>query len=601
MKQFFKFMFASTLGTVLAGIVLFFVFTAIIVGSLMSNINELSGDKKITSVSENTVLELKLNRPVVDRDNENDISFDFGPFNSSGSIGLNAILANIEKAKKDDRIKGIYITAAYPMAGAASLTEIRNALEDFKTSGKWIVSYSEVLSQGGYYLASVADEIYIMPSGGMEFRGLSSSIMFYKQVMEKLGVEMQVIRGKNNKFKSAVEPFLYTEMSEANKEQSQKYMDAIWNSILNRVEKSRGISKERLNEIADNLEATSSDDAVRLNLIDKTLYRDEVLKLIAEKVGEENTDDIKFLNIAKYTKAQLPGYTPNFGADRIAVIYAEGEIVDGKGGEGSIGSVEFAEALRKAGNDDKVKAIVLRVNSPGGSALASEVIWREASIAKSKKPLIVSMGNVAASGGYYISAPADKIFAQENTITGSIGVFGLIPNAKELIQNKIGFKFDGVSTNKNSQLGFIYEPLSAFAANKIQEGVEEIYDTFVTRVANGRKLDKDFVDGIGQGRVWSGIDALEIGLVDELGGLNAAIAEAATRAELTDYRLVNYPEAKDPFTMLLEEITGESVVTGYIDSKLKNNPEVKMYVDMLENIPTMNPIQARLPYNIVIK
>ena len=371
--------------------------------------------------------------------------------------------------------------------------------------------------------------------------------------------------------------------------------------MLSRIEKSRGISQARLNEIADNLEASTADEAVSLNLIDKALYRDEVLKLIAEKLGKEDADDIAFLNFAKYKKAQLPGYSPNFGADRIAVIYAEGNIVDGKGGEDAIGSVEFAEALRKAGEDDKVKAIVLRVNSPGGSALASEVIWREAVIAKSKKPLVVSMGNVAASGGYYISAPADKIFAQENTITGSIGVFGLIPNAKELIQNKIGFKFDGVSTNKNAQLGVVYEPLTEFAANKFQEGVEDIYDTFLSRVAEGRKLDKAFVDGIGQGRVWSGKDALELGLVDELGGLNDAIAEAAKRAELKDYRLVNYPSVKDPFSMILEELTGESVVAGYIDSKLKNNPEVKMYVDMLENIPTMNPIQARLPYNIVIK
>ena len=602
MKQFFKFLFASTLGTILAGIVLIFVFTAVFVGSLMSNINDLSGDNKVTTVKENTVLQLKLNRPISDRDAENDFNFSYGPFSSVTPIGLNAVLNSIEKAKNDPRVEGIYLTASIPMAGAATLTEIRNALEDFKASGKWIISYGEALSQSGYYLASVSNEIYLNPNGGMEFKGIATSIMFYKNVMDKLGVEMQIIRGKNNKFKSAVEPFMYSEMSPANKEQSQKYVDAIWNSYLKRISKSRNISVNRLNEIADNLEATNANGALNAGLVDKTLYEDEVLDLIAAKVNETETEDIAFLDIEKYKKAKLPDTKePNYNADRVAIIYAEGEIVDGKGTAENIGSIRFAEAIRKARKDDKVKAIVLRVNSPGGSALASDIIWRETVLAKEVKPLIVSMGNVAASGGYYISAHANKIFAQENTITGSIGVFGMIPNAKELIQDKVGFKFDGVSTNQNAQLGVLYEPLTDFAKNKIQESVEEIYDTFITRVATGRNLDKAVVDGIGQGRVWAGKDALEIGLVDELGGLNDAIAEAVKQAELEEYRVVNYPEQKDPFTAIIEEISSESIMSKYINNRLDESPEVKMCVDMLERIPTMNKFQARLPYTIIIK
>lgn len=604
MKSFFKTMFASTLGTFLAGIILLFVGAAIFVGVVSSSVGKMGGDnEQATKTKAKSIFKLDLNKTIADYSPNRDLNFNFGPFTDEGAIGLESILKNIEKAKNDPNIEGIYLEANMPGGGLATLTEIREALVDFKSSGKWIVSYAEIMSQTGYYLSSISDELYLYPQGGMDIRGFGGSTMFYKGLMEKLGVEMQVIRGKNNKFKSAVEPFLLDKMSDANREQTEKYLGTLWNSVATRIAASNGISVERINELANNFEIKDAEAAVKLKLITEALYEDEVRDILKDKVSAKTFDDINFIGLKKYSKTKLEGKTPNFKAPKIAVIYAEGEIVDGNSSEG-VSSGKFAKAIRDARLDDKVKAIVLRVNSPGGSALASDVIWRETVLAKEAKPLIVSMGNVAASGGYYISAAADRIFANENTITGSIGVFGLIPNAEKLATDKLALSFDGVKTHENADMGSMIKPLTELQYAAIQEGVEDIYNVFLTRVAEGRKLDKDFVDEIGQGRVWAGKDALELGLVDELGGLNAAIAYAAEQAEIADdYRLKSYPEKEDALKEFMKELTGEDVAIKMLEKQLSFSPQIKAQLKMIGSLNNIvkQPIQARIPYEIVIE
>ena len=516
----------------------------------------------------------------------------------SKSLGLNTILKNIDKAKNDDNIKGIYLNLKGLNTGIASVEEIRNALAKFRESGKFIVAYSDYYSQKTYYLASVADQIYLNPAGGMDFVGLSAQLMFFKNALEKFGIQPVIIR--HGKFKSAVEPFMLDKMSQANRKQTETYINSIWNKILNDISSSREISPQRLNEIANNLELKNPQTAIDLGFITGVLYYDEIMELLKNKVNEKKVKDIDFVFLRQYNKVPKKKKEGEKGLakDKIAIIYAQGEIVTGKSSEGKIGSETLSEAIRKARKDNKVKAIVLRINSPGGSALASDIIWRETVLAKEKKPLIVSMGDLAASGGYYIACAADTIVASENTLTGSIGVFGLMFNIKKLMNEKIGITFDKVNTNKYSDIGSAYKDMSEEENTFIQNSVEETYDTFISHVAKGRGMTKAEIDSIGQGRVWSGSNALKIGLVDVIGGLDKAVKIAAEKAGLDRYRIKPLPAQKEPFEEIMEELTGNAVKINLFSN---NNDEFSMMYNYYKSLNDMQGVQARIPFEINIK
>ena len=584
MKQFLKFTLAAAAGLMLG------VFSIIIIFSIVAA----SGDSKEVQLDEPHVLRLELNGEIQDRVEE--MPFDLSEITGQdvNILGLNDILANIKKAKTDENIKGIYIEMGMLSAGFATREEIRNALLDFKESGKFITTYSEIYTQGSYYLASVADYICMYPEGVMELRGLNSTIPFFTNALKKMGIEPQVIR--HGKFKSAVEPFMLTEMSDENREQIETYMGSIWEHFLKNVASDRELTSDRLNEMAENLEIQTTEDAVRLGLVDSLFYRDQFQNRLANLMEQENYDDINFVSLKKYNKVKNENARDKFKKEKVAVIYAQGEIQSGEGSETVIGSERISKAIRKARKDEKVKAIVLRVNSPGGSALASDVIWREMKLANEEKPVVVSMGDVAASGGYYIACASDKIYASPNTITGSIGVFGIMPNLEELMTDKIGITFDNVKTNKFADLGSVNRPLTQEEYDIIQKGVVDVYNTFTSKVAEGRDMSQENVDDIGQGRVWSGSNAMNINLIDEYGGLEAAVAGAAELAELEDYRIYELPEQKDPFQKLLEQLEGD-MQTSWIKYQLGDQYK---YYKTTQDIKHLRGVQARMPYQFVI-
>jgi len=595
MKQFFKFMFASMLGVILASVVCTFLFIGIIAAIVSS-----AEGKKETKVEPNSVLHIDFESPIADRSSKNPFeNFNFGTMSGKKGIGLNDILENIEKAKTDDNIKGIYIDLDQVPAGIATIEEIRNKLIEFKAAdtSKFIVAYSEIYTQGAYYLASVADEIWLNPEGIIEFKGLSAQLMFFKGMLEKLEIEPQIIR--HGKFKSAIEPFILDKMSEANREQTMKYIGSIWNRIVEGIAESRHLTTERLNLIADSALVQNAKDAVEQKLADKLYYKDQVLDDLKDRLGLEDAKKIKLVSMVKYTDAPKPKKKDDKGLakDKIAIIYASGSIEGGEGDDQTIGSDRISKAIRKARLDDKVKAIVLRVNSPGGSALASDVIWREVVLAKAVKPVVASMGDVAASGGYYISCAADTIVASPNTITGSIGVFGLMFNMKNMFNNKFGITIDTVKTNHYADIGTPFRALTQAERDIIQNSVNDIYDAFIGKVAEGRGLTKAQVDSIGQGRVWSGADAINIGLVDVIGGMEKSIEIAAKMAKLDNYRVAEYPEQKEPFKAFMEELQG-----GGEDALIKRQlGENYRYFKSLDNLRKMEGIQARLPYDIYIE
>ena len=588
MRQFFKFLFASMLGFVLGSILLIF----IVVGMISAAVNSLDDDK-VTEVKSNSMLYLDFEKPIVDRASKNPFeNLSFSSFDTEGSTGLNTILDNLRKAKEDKNIKGIYMELSTVNSGIATVEEIRNALIDFKKSGKPVISYSEVYTQKSYYLASVADKVYMNPQGAMELKGLGAEIMFYKGLLDKIEVETQVIR--HGRFKSAVEPFILDKMSNDNRMQTRGFMQNIWNFMLGNIAASRKISIEELNNLTNNFSIREPEDAIKYKLVDKLVYKDEVLEELKTLTGKtKKEDNPQLITLSKYSKS--PDTEKRSLKDpQIAIIYASGEIESGEGASDKIGSETVSKAIREARLNDKIKAIVLRVNSPGGSALASEVIWREAELANKVKPVVVSMGDVAASGGYYISAASRKIYASPNTITGSIGVFGLIFNAQKMLNNKLGITIDTVKTNRLSDFGSMSRPLTAEEKQIFQQGVEKVYDTFTKRVANGRKMEQANVDSIGQGRVWSGVEAKRIGLVDEFGGLNDAIAAAAKMAHIEKYRTVELPKMKDPFKEILSEL-GNEAETKYLNYKLG---EEAKYFNKAQELLRMQGIQARLPYVI---
>ncbi len=588
MKQFFKFTFASMLGFLLAGILMFIIFIGIIVSAVSV------GSKETVFVPEKTILLLTLDQPINDRSSDNPFAhINFTRPDMSTQLGLNDIISSIKKAATDSKVKGIYLELSDVPSGQATIEEIRNALLDFKKSGKFIVSYAEVFTQKSYYLASVSDKIYLNPAGDMEFKGMVGQVMFFKGLLDKIDVEAQVIR--HGKFKSAIEPFTLDKMSEPNKVQTLTFISGMWNHILSGISASRNIPVESLTAIANEYKIQSPDDAVSLNMVDKLLYKDEVLTELKNRVEAKTIKDLKLMKLGKYAKA--PADDKKSSGDKIAVIYATGNIISGEGDDASIGSESISKAIRKARLDDKVKAVVLRVNSPGGSALASDIIWREMLLTKAAKPVVVSMGNVAASGGYYISCAADKIFAYPNTITGSIGVFGIIPNMKEMFSKNLGITFDEVKTNPYADYIPVTRPMTDGEKKIITNDIETIYSTFITHVSEGRKMTVAQVDSIGQGRVWSGVDAKRIGLIDEFGGLNDAIAEAAKLAKLKEYSTMELPEQKDTFEQLMETFSGDN------SSVLlkKELGAAYPYFNYLSRMSKMEGVQALMPYDFDIK
>jgi len=499
-------------------------------------------------VKDNSVLDLKLDFPIKDYAAKTNFK-DFAFLNESEKNGLFNIIDAINYAATDSKIKGISIDNNFIQAGVSQTKAIRDALLEFKESGKFIVAYADIYTQKDYYLSSVADTVYINPVGMMEFNGLSSERLYYKDFQEKTGLKMEVIR--LGKYKSAVEPYLANEMSDNNREQISAYLNGLWAEIKKEVSASRNVSVEELNTIADDLLARTADLAKSSKLIDKIAYHDEYISGIKNAMDVDADKKLNTITINEYAKHTATELSGTSSSNKIAVIYAEGQIIYGEGDEQFVGQGSMNKSIKKAREDKKIKAVVLRVNSPGGSALASELIWREIELTKAVKPVIVSMGDVAASGGYYIACNADKIIAEPTTITGSIGVFGTLPNAKGLA-DKWGINAEQVKTNKNAVNFSLFEDMTAEQKGFIKEGINDIYELFTNRVAVGRNMTQDAVKEIAQGRVWTGVDALENGLVDELGGLDLALKYAAEAAEIEDYKIREYPVFEKDLQKMLQ-------------------------------------------------
>lgn len=591
MKQFFKFVLATIVGLILTTVIILFIGFIIIAAA--------SSDKSV-DVSANSVLRIAFTTTIPERTPNNPLAgLSFLGLDGDKSIGLNDILANIKKAKTDDNIKGIFLDESYIESQEATTEEIRNALIDFKTSGKFVIAYSEVYTQGFYYLASAADKVYLNPKGIFEFKGFSSQITFLKGALDKLGIEAQII--KVGTFKSAVEPLVLTKMSDPNRLQVTSYLGSLYDHFLTNIGKSRGISKDSLFNYANNMSIQSPEDALRLKLIDGLKYKDEILDELKARTGTDKKKDLEHVEIADYTKSDdnnSDDDNKSSSGNKIAIVYASGEINGGEGDDNSIGSERVSRALRKVRLDNNVKAVVLRVNSPGGSSLASDVIWREVMLTKKVKPIIVSMGDVAASGGYYISCAADSIIAEPNTITGSIGIFAILPNMQKLFNDKLGVTFDGVTTGKYADLGDISRPLRPDEREILQNQVNRGYDEFTKAVATGRGKTQAYINSIGQGRVWTGEQALKIGLVDRLGNINDAIWSAAKKAKLKDYKLVSYPEQKSILDKFGSNLNVQ-MRTRAIKSELGEN---YIYYEQIKNMTKMmRTPQMRLPYEVVIK
>ena len=499
---------------------------------------------EVKGIPEKAILHINLEQSLVDAPSKNPMgSFDFVTMSSTSSLTIYDALRALESAASDERIEGIYIN--YTGAGTVSLTlleELRAAIINFKQSGKWVVAYNDTYSQGGYYLASVADKIYMQPEGSFDWSGLQMNTIFFKGLIDKLGVEVDILRPTVCKYKSAVEPFFLTKMSDANREQMQELANGMWDVVLDAVSSARGIDKEELNRLADELAIVLPKQALEHKFIDGVKYADQMEELFEEEYGIE---DAEYISLGDYASSLVTD-PKRASAPKVAIVYANGEVMDGEGSDDNIYGYSLAKTLRKVAEDDDIESVVLRVNSPGGSALASDIIWREMENLKAKKPIIVSMGEMAASGGYYISAPADAIVADRSTLTGSIGVFGMIPSFGKAMEDKLGVSVDGVKTNANSGMGNGFSALSPTQYRAMMQGVDRVYERFTSLVAEGRNLTIERVLEIAEGRVWSGEQAQQIGLVDTCGGLMAAIAIAIDKAELGDnYQIVEVEEEMD--------------------------------------------------------
>ncbi|WP_432714410.1 signal peptide peptidase SppA [Pedobacter sp.] len=588
MREFFKYVFATVVGFIISIFVigLFFI---VLISALVSSI----GDDKKVAVVANSVLYLNLDKGIKERTPNN--KFEKLPLIGSGEniIGIRDFIQAVKHAKTDDNIKVIYLTTSSPSLGKATLKEIRDALIDFRSSKKQIIAYSEVYSQDAYYIASAANKVYLNPQGGLEFKGFSSELMFFKGALEKIGVEAQIIRVGN--YKSAVEPFINDKMSDFNRQQVTAYVSGLYDTFLNGIASTRSIAKDSLFNWANDYKIQLPQDALSHKLVDGLRYKDQVIDELKSLSDIEKDDKIKMVAINDY--AENVANEKKIGRKKIAIIYANGEILSGEGNDESIGSERVSRAIRKARQDSSIKAIVLRVNSGGGSALASDVIWREISLSKKVKPVIASFGDVAASGGYYIGAAADSIFVQPNTITGSIGVFGIIPNFQNLLNNKLGITFDRVKTGKYADIMSVNRALTPGERFIIQTEVNHIYDTFIGRVADGRKKTKAQIDAIGGGRVWVGTDAVKIGLADRVGNFNDAIVAAAKKANIKEYRVVEYPEKTDPLASLMQSST-DKIKLYYAQQEFGDN--FMLYQQMKKAI-LHSGVQARMPFQIVVQ
>lgn len=584
MNSFFKFFFASLLALVVFSIIGFFIFLGII-ASVGSSGKETTGSKAVL------VLDLAASYPEVGVENP------FAGLGGSESYDMPSVydvVRMIQTAKTDSAVKGIYIKCGSNGNGFGSSEDIRDALLDFKKSKKFVYAYADVITQGGYYVANVADKIYCNPKGGLDWRGYSMNLLFLKGTLDKLEIEPQIIYA--GKFKSATEPFRVTSMTDENRLQTTVMMNDLYNHFLLQTSAMRNIDTATLHKFANDNAIQSANDAVNSRLVDGLKYDDEVKDEIRELLKIGKTDKLNMVSMGKYAKATV--FTRS-GKDKIAVIYAQGDIIDGKGERDMIGSESYMNMIRKVRQDKSIKAIVFRINSGGGSALASENIWRELTLARKEKPVVLSFGDVSASGGYYLSCNADSIFAQPNTITGSIGVFSMLPNMQKFFNNKLGVTFDGVKTSPDADAMAIYKPLTESQRRWLQKDVDSIYYTFTSRVAEGRKKDRLFIDSIGQGRVWSGTRGIALGLVDRIGGLQQAIDCAARMAKTSDYKLREYPEPENFLNKILGGVQQNSAKAA-IEKEL--GPDgVKTY-QAIKRIKQMAGVtQTRVPFEFTIE
>jgi len=592
---FWKTVWATLVGNFIASII----GTLITIGIIAAIVAAFSSGEDVSMENE-SILKIKLENSFTER------GLDTPSFNLDGAedrIALRDLERLLRFAKTDERIEGVYLNIGAIEAAPAMLLEIHNAILDFKSSGKWVLAYSESYSQAGYFLASAANEVYMYPTGTFDWHGLNAEVMFYKKLLDNLEIEAQVIRGPNNKFKSAVEPFIYDHMSDENRLQMATFIDDIWKVMCERISAQRGVSVEELNTAATSLRFINNNNLLQSKLIDGLLYPDEIASKMSarlkdkgklendKKIEEEIISYSRYLDVVKLEDKASD-------VAQVAVVYAIGGIESGKGDDETIGSDRIAKALRDARLDDGIKAVVLRVSSPGGSALASDVIWREAELLKqSGKVFVVSMGDYAASGGYYIACGADRIFAQPNTITGSIGVFGIIPNLQNFLDHKLGITFDAYKTHEHANMMTLTSPLDTAQKRAMQMMVSNIYNDFTSKVALGRNISQAYVDSIGQGRVWSGEDALNIGLVDELGGLREAIAYAAAKAGVGAESVLELPEMLDPLEEFFNDISGKSedaILSRLLGSRFKNYQGIR-------ELSNGGKIQTRLPFYITVE
>lgn len=588
MKDFFKSVLASIVG-ILIGSVIIGAITALLFFGFMGVL--LSSSSETFVLKNNSVLSIRLSGTMKDRVVSNPLLdlFDVGDVKE---MALTDILSAIKKAKNNNDIKGIYINSGYFMASSASLTEIRNQLLDFKESGKFIIAYADDYTQGGYFLSTVADKVILNPQGSLNLQGLSVSPTFYKGLFDKIGVEMQIF--KVGTYKSAVEPFILDKMSDANKEQVGSYVNDIWSTLLGNISTSRGITVERLNQLTDTLPTFQEGEFnVKNHLIDTLMYESEVREYLKDLVG---IDKSKKLNIATVSDmATVRDESKSNPSDRIAILYAEGSIVSGNS-QTDINDRFLIKEIEKLQDNDKVKAVVFRVNSPGGSAYASEQIWKAVQNLKTKKPVVVSMGDYAASGGYYISSNASKIFAQPTTLTGSIGIFGMFPNVEGLT-NKVGLSFDNVKTNKFSDYGDITRPMTVQEKAILQQYIERGYKLFLTRCSEGRNIPMESLEKIAEGRVWTGKQALEIGLVDAIGGLDDALKEAANLANLSEYSVYEYPKLENPIEAFFKT-QKEDITSRLLKEHLGTDFYLLKTIKDIKNLKEQDFIQARMPYDL---
>ena len=594
MKEFFRSFFASFLAILVFTVIAIFLFAAIISGISKSF------EKEKLAVKPNSVLRINTNYAIGEQ-TQSGLPSGLGllALGDGNSLGLNDILANIKHAEKDENIKGIYLELGINPNSYATLQEIRDALEDFKkNSGKFVYAYGEVISQTSYYLGSVADQIFMNPSGAIDFKGLSAQLSFYKGTIDKLGIKTQVFY--DGKFKSATEPFRMDKMSDENRLQLEEFLNSLFDENLNEINEARPKSIATYRAIADNLSGWYPSEAVKYGLIDALKYHDEVIDEMKKKCGVSSDRKIELVAMSDYKNSFSTSSKSNSSAkEKIAIVYADGTIIDGEGEGGSyLGSKSFAESMQKVRDDKNIKAVVLRVNSPGGSAVASDVMWREIEITKKLKPVVVSMGDYAASGGYMISCNASKIYAQPNTLTGSIGVFLIVPEISGFMNNKLGITFDTASTSAHADFPSITRSFNEREAQILQDGVDSTYLHFKQMVADGRHMTVDQIEAIAQGRIWIGVKAKEIGLVDEIGGIDEAIAGAKELAGLKEYKIVEFPKQEE--TML------ESVITGLTDeteAKIKSEQLGILYphYQAVEQLLDRPVIQARLPYDLIVK